>query len=95
MKTYGDLFQRHLMNQIKAGSEVDKMVTLVNMWQGNDPAAWQSEFEDWVHHESFLCENCYSVISFFVHPEVAPKENIDEDCLVLCRSCLPWGLLVE
>ena len=76
------------MDEIAVGGDVHRMVALVNMWQGNDPGAWQSEFDNWVHHESFTCENCHRVISHFVHPVAAPKQAIEEDSLVLCRSCL-------
>ena len=46
--TYGELFKQALEEQIAAGGDVGRMVTLVNAYQGTDSVTRHFAFRDWL-----------------------------------------------
>ncbi len=80
--TYGELFKASLEEQIRSGGDVGTMVTLVNIYQGSDPAAAHFAFRDWVQATPMTCERCGRGFSAY-------SEVIDEDYFILCPKCDP------
>lgn len=62
------------------GGEVGALVTLVNAYQGRDPAARAAVFRDWLENDLFLCERCW-------HEFRADSQEVEEDDKVLCLPC--------
>src|SRR5947207_1799804 len=78
--TYRELFQESLEEQIAAGGDVSRMVTLVNVYQRADQTARHFAFREWLDSASLACGRCGT--SF----ESAP-EDLQEDDDVLCVWC--------
>lgn len=82
LRTYRELFQAALEEWIAEGGDVGRLVTLVNIYQGQDPVARQIEFREWLDWAPFFCEQCAR--AFAPDPDAVGEEDY-----VLCsrRSC--------
>ena len=78
--TYGELFKAALEEWIESGGDVSRIVTLVNIYQGNDPVAERLEFQDWLQGSELSCELCGRTFS----PDL---QEVFEDDNVLCSKC--------
>jgi hypothetical protein len=79
--TYRERFQESLEEQIAAGGDVSRMVTLVNIYQGADSTARHFAFREWLDSASLSCSRCA------IAAKLMRTEDIQEDDDVLCDWC--------
>lgn len=78
--TYRERFNQALEEQIAAGGDAPRMVTLVNVYQGTDATARHFAFREWLEGASLVCGRCFM-------PVGAAVGEADEDAEVLCSWC--------
>jgi hypothetical protein len=80
MRTYKDLFEETLREQISAGGPVETVVDLVTFLRRFDPVGRQFAFDDWLQEDRFICQQCGVVF----RPE---RDSVDEESSVVCVFC--------
>lgn len=67
---------------IKEGGNVGRLVTLVNIYQGQDPTARELAFREWLEEAEFFCAQC-------ARPFAPNADRVEEEDYVLCprRNC--------
>jgi hypothetical protein len=79
--TYRERFEQSLEEDIAAGGDVSRMVTLVNIYQGADSTARHFAFREWLDAASLSCGRCA------IASTLMKTEDIEEDDEVLCDWC--------
>jgi hypothetical protein len=81
-QSYREPFQAHLEDLIRAGGgDVGRAVTLVNAYQGLDPAARHVAFREWLVDASLACSQCGGSFK-------PSSEDIEEEDPIRCRWCV-------
>jgi hypothetical protein len=85
---YEERFTSWLEEEIAAGGDLTRMVTLVNSYQEADITARRSIFREWLDGAALACGRCRTAFS----PPVDDVEEHDEVLCVWCRTGSSWGL---
>ncbi len=86
--TFRDLFESYLIERIAAGGEAQRIIRLVNAYQGTGGGARAEQFEAWRDNERFRCERCRFDFSGAVDKG---DERDDVEC-IRCRTGFRMGV---